>query len=99
MVAFRRNRARMAGRSMMKTVQGLACWGLGIGLLASSLSAQDAQVMSGGATIEVTFAPGKIDVGRDAVLEWITYAADAVSEYFGRFPVEHPRLMVRPAEG
>jgi len=58
-----------------------------------------AQLMIGGATIDVSFAPGKIEVGRDAILAWITNAADAVSEYFGRFPVEHPRLMVRPAEG
>ena len=33
------------------------------------------------------------------VLAWISNAANAVSEYFGRFPVEHPRVMVRPSEG
>jgi hypothetical protein len=81
---------------MMIPVPGLACWGLGIGLLASGLFAQDAQVTAGGATIEVNFAPGKFDVGRDAVLVWITNAANAVTEYFGRFPVNHPRLMVKP---
>lgn len=55
--------------------------------------------MSGGATIEVTFAPGKFDLPRASVLAWISNAANAVSEYFGRFPVERPRLMVRPSEG
>jgi hypothetical protein len=69
-------------------------------LLAVGLLAQDtAQVMSGGATIEVRFAPGKFDVPRASVLAWISNAANAVTEYFGRFPVEHPRVMVRPAEG
>ena len=84
-------------------VQGLACWGLGIGLLGVGAQAQDtmapAQVMSGGATIEVNFAPGKFDLPRASVLAWITNAANAVSEYFGHFPVQHPRLVVRPSEG
>jgi hypothetical protein len=70
------------------------------GLLFFLLVAESpAQVMSGGATIEVSFAPGKFDVGRDTVLAWISNAADAVTEYFGRFPVQHPRVMVRPTEG
>lgn len=72
-------------------------------LLIGRASAQDsmepAQVTSGGATIEVSFSPGKFDIGRDAILGWITNAANAVTAYFGRFPVEHPRLMVRPSEG
>jgi hypothetical protein len=72
----------------------LACW-----LLASSAWAQDAHVMSGGATIDVRFAPGQFDLARASLLAWITNAADAVSEYFGRFPVSNPRLMVKPAEG
>ncbi|MGP0073466.1 MAG: hypothetical protein ACLPWF_16240 [Bryobacteraceae bacterium] len=83
---------------MMRPVRLLACWLLAVGLLAEDAT-PPAQVISGAASIDVRFAPGKIEVGRDAILAWITNAADAVSEYFGRFPVEHPRLMVRPAEG
>jgi hypothetical protein len=68
--------------------------------LAVGLLAQDsAQVTSGGATIEVSFGPGKMDLPKAAVLAWVSHAADAVSEYFGRFPVTHPRVLVRPAEG
>jgi hypothetical protein len=90
---------------MMKTVRGLAgwglaCWGLGIGALGVGKCAQDqlepSRVTSGGGTIEVSFALGKFEVGRETVLKWVTNAADAVSEYFGRFPVEHARLIVRP---
>ena len=33
------------------------------------------------------------------MLAWISNAADAVSEYFGRFPVQNARLLVRPTEG
>jgi len=69
-------------------------------LLSGLIAAQEpAQVTSGGAVIEVNFGPGKFDVGRDAVLVWVSNAANAVSEYFGRFPVQHARLMVRPSQG
>jgi hypothetical protein len=80
---------------MMIRVRLLTCWLLAVGLLAQDR----AQVTSGGATIEVTFAPGKFDLPRASLLAWISNAANAVSEYFGRFPVQHPRLMVKPAEG
>jgi hypothetical protein len=74
------------------------------GLVLCALQAADdtlppAQVKAGGATIEVTFAPGKIDLGEPQILAWITTAAEAVTEYFGRFPLPHPRISVRPAEG
>jgi hypothetical protein len=46
---------------------------------------ESVQVKSGGATIEVTFAPGKFYVPRASLLAWISNAANAVSEYFGRF--------------
>jgi hypothetical protein len=72
-------------------------------LLAGRASSQDAlepaQIRAGGASIQVTFAPGKLDATRDTVLAWISNAANAVSEYFGRFPVEQARVLVRPAEG
>ncbi len=58
-----------------------------------------AQIRSGGYTIVVTFAPGKINLPRSTVLAWISSAADAVSAYFGRFPVSHARIFVRPAAG
>lgn len=72
-------------------------------LACSCVFAQDAlepvEVMAGGATLHVFFAPGKLDVGRDAVLQWISNAAHAVSEYFGRFPVTEARILVRPVAG
>ncbi len=73
----------------------VACWLLTVGLLAQDT----AQVTSGGAAIEVTFAPGKFDLPRTSLLAWISNAANAVSEYFGRFPVPHPRVMVRASDG
>jgi hypothetical protein len=72
----------------------LACWLFAIGLWAQDT----AQVTSGGATIEVAFGPGKFDLPRASLLTWVSNAANAVSEYFGRFPVQHPRVMVRLSE-
>src|SRR5258708_35775617 len=58
-----------------------------------------AHITSGGATIEVTFAPGKITLPQPKVLAWISSAADAVSAYYGHYPVPHGRILVRPVEG
>ena len=58
-----------------------------------------AKIHVGGATINVRFGAGKLDLPRAAVLDWITTAARAVSAYFGRFPVPNPKILVRPAEG
>jgi hypothetical protein len=58
-----------------------------------------AHVNSGGASIEVSFAPGKVNLPQSTVLAWIKSAADSVSAYYGRFPVPHARILVRPVEG
>ena len=58
-----------------------------------------AEVTAGGAIIHVEFAPGKLDAGRGAVLQWISNAANAVAEYFGRLPVPEARVLVRPVDG
>ena len=68
-------------------------------LLAAEDSLPPAQIKVDGAVIEVTFAPGKIDLPQERILAWIKTAAEAVTEYFGRFPLPHPRILVRPAEG
>ncbi len=72
---------------------------LGIGGLALCQQLEPVRVPSGGASIEVSFGPGQLDVGQAAVIAWVKNAADAVTEYFGHFPVVHPRVMVRPSEG
>src|ERR1700724_2290134 len=56
-------------------------------------------VNSGGASIEVTFAPGKVNLPQSTVLAWIKSAADSVSAYYGRFPVPHARILVSPVQG
>ena len=69
------------------------------------LSAQPAdqlapeQIQIGDSTIDVSFAPGSLDLSRPQLSAWIQHAADAVAAYFGHFPVAHARILVRPVQG
>jgi hypothetical protein len=77
----------------------LACALMSFTLRAADETLPPAHINSGGYTIEVTFAPGKINLPQPKVLAWISSAADAVSAYYGHFPVPHARILVRPVEG
>jgi hypothetical protein len=57
------------------------------------------QLEIGGGVIEVAFAPGELTLPRARVMAWVTRAAQAVTEYYGRFPVEHLRLLIIPHLG
>lgn len=58
-----------------------------------------AQLEIGGGIIEVAFAPGELTLPRAKVMEWITHSAQAVTAYYGRFPVNHLRLLIIPRPG
>jgi hypothetical protein len=86
----------------------LVAFGAGIALLLGyrhppSVAAADAlastQLKIGGATIDVSFAPGALDLPQSAILGWISRAAEAVSGYYGRFPLHSFRIRVFPEEG
>ncbi len=49
--------------------------------------------------VMLAFAPGKIDLPREAILDWIARAANSVTTYYGRFPVPSARLLIVPVEG
>jgi len=53
----------------------------------------------GGGDIDVVFADGASGLDRDRVLNWIRMSANAVTTYFGRFPVEHVGLLVIAYDG
>lgn len=53
----------------------------------------------GGATIELQFAPGLGPPVRALALAWVTTCANAVTAYFGRFPVPYVELLVLPEAG
>lgn len=49
--------------------------------------------------IEVIFAPGEVEAGRETVIAWIREAMESVIAYFGRFPVPIAKIQVTPSEG
>ena len=53
----------------------------------------------GGAALQVDFGAGDLDLSHDAVVLWVRRAAEAVSRYYGRFPVLSMRVLVLPSSG
>jgi hypothetical protein len=53
-------------------------------------------VSVGGATIQVDFAEGPLDLGTDAVVGRVKDAAQALTVYYGKFPVPRVRMLVFP---
>jgi len=54
-----------------------------------------AQLEIGGGVIDITFPVVEFDVGRAGLLAWVKRAAEAVTWYFGKYPVPHARVMIR----
>ena len=61
--------------------------------------AESRQISAGGAAIQVDLADGSLDLPRDVVFAHIRSAADAVTTYYGRFPVARARVLVIPVPG
>jgi hypothetical protein len=53
----------------------------------------------GGATLQIDFAEGTLDLPRSQFVEHIQNAAHAVTIYYGRFPVPRARILVIPVTG
>jgi hypothetical protein len=53
----------------------------------------------GGATLQVDFASGSLDLSQDQVMPWVQRAARAVTVYFGKFPVARARVLIVPDSG
>ncbi|MFA6125165.1 MAG: hypothetical protein WC704_15230 [Sphingomonas sp.] len=57
------------------------------------------RIAQAGGEIALVFADGAPGVDRERVRAWIGQAADAVTRYFGRFPVQHYGLLVIAQDG
>jgi len=55
---------------------------------------ESATVEIGGGVIDVTIAAG-FDATKDQILDWVRDAANAVTWYFGKYPVPKARIQVR----
>jgi hypothetical protein len=58
----------------------------------------DATLEIGGGTVDVHFQ-GRPGASRQQILQWIGKAGEAVTHYFGRFPVKHVTIQVRGGTG
>ena len=69
-------------------------------ILLLSLATLPAEVLHvGGAPITVEITAGPVDAGKAALLRWMTRAAEAVSAYYGRFPLQTAHVRVHPVAG
>lgn len=60
---------------------------------------RDFMLRVAGGQIDITFPDESLQVTTDNLLDWVKNAATAVSEYYGRFPVEHLTLHIRGGNG
>ncbi|HEY6414094.1 MAG TPA: hypothetical protein VIX42_10420 [Edaphobacter sp.] len=61
--------------------------------------ADSKSITVGGATLQIDFGSGDLDLPHDAIVLWVRRAAEAVSHYYARFPVLSARLLVLPSGG
>ncbi|TMQ07794.1 MAG: M1 family metallopeptidase [Deltaproteobacteria bacterium] len=61
--------------------------------------AQPADLKVGGGAIDVAIGDGHLDLSRAELLAWISGSAEAVTAYFGRFPVPRYRIVIEPVAG
>ena len=66
--------------------------------LLSSASFSPAAIEIGGSTIRIEFAPGDLDLPVTKLIAWVSAAAGAVTDYYGRFPVGEARILIIPVE-
>ena len=53
----------------------------------------------GGGVVEIVFADGAPGLDRNRVMGWIRASAEAVTEYFGRYPVNKVGILVIAEDG
>src|SRR5690348_13789833 len=61
--------------------------------------AQHAVISVAGGTIEITLPDEPMQLSRQDLLDWVKAASDAVSHYYGRFPVAHLTLQIHAGRG
>jgi hypothetical protein len=79
----------MNRRTMVRGLLGVS--GL-IDVVHASRNAQRIEV--GGSTLDVFIDSDRFELGREALLNWVRRSANAVTAYFGRFPVANARVYI-----
>jgi len=55
--------------------------------------------VEGGATIQVDFLAGDLDLSRSDVISWVQTSAHSVAMFYGKFPVARARVVIEPIAG
>jgi hypothetical protein len=73
--------------------------GLALIACAPAAGAPRTELSIGGADIAVEVRPGSLDLPRAELVAWIAAGANAVTGYYGRFPVARYRIAIAPVAG
>jgi hypothetical protein len=73
--------------------------GLALIACAPAAGAPGAELSVGGAEIDVEVRAGSLDLSRAELLAWVEAGANAVTGYYGRFPVARYRIAIQPVAG
>jgi hypothetical protein len=65
----------------------------------SSADEMDTSYSIGASRIDIHVDPGPLQVSSQDLLQWVHWAADSVTAYFGRYPVPEVRLRIIPTSG
>src|SRR4029077_9648918 len=70
------------------------------GIIQSAYADDPKPVMVGGGESEIDFQNGPpFDLSRDAFVHWVHMAAEAVTAFYGQFPVPHVDIEISPDRG
>jgi hypothetical protein len=94
-------------KALAGTVLRLAVLGVSVFCVSPGASAQSRRepivysesFVTGGATIQVDFAAGDLDLPRAEVVSWVETSARTVAAFYGRFPVSRDRVLIEPIRG
>jgi hypothetical protein len=88
----------LLGTSWTAFAQGDASAGHHRGWRGETVAASKSIVV-GGATIQVDFLTGSLDLSQADVVAWVEESARSVAKYYGRFPVARARVVIDPIAG
>jgi hypothetical protein len=84
--------------SAVPEVEGVLAQASEFGHSAPSIASSQT-INVGGASLQIDFADGALDLSKSIVVTRIQTAAHAVATYYGRFPVPRARILIIPVSG
>ena len=89
----------LIGSGLLRAESTAATYSDGRGVYQGLREHRDTTLQCGGGEIDIVFGQGAPGLDRVRVVEWIRTSAEAVSTYFGRFPVSRVGILVVADDG